>query len=71
MYTDGLLEAANAADEEFGSHRLQAAIRESAMLPVFEASHEIVARAQAWSPAQNDDLTVVVCDCVAEQEELS
>jgi phosphoserine phosphatase RsbU/P len=65
MYTDGLLEAANAAEEEFGSHRLSQAVRESANLPVTEASKQIVARAQAWAVAQNDDLTVVVCDCLA------
>jgi phosphoserine phosphatase RsbU/P len=65
MYTDGLLEAANAAQEEFGQERLSAAIRESAAMTVTEASERIVARAQAWSIAQNDDLTVVVCDCLA------
>jgi phosphoserine phosphatase RsbU/P len=64
MYTDGLLEAANGAEEEFGSERLRAAVRESGGLPVTEASVQIVAGAQDWSVAQNDDLTVIVCDCV-------
>jgi phosphoserine phosphatase RsbU/P len=65
MYTDGLLEAANAAQEEFGRERLSAAIRESSALTAMEASERIIERAQAWAVAQNDDLTVMVCDCIA------
>jgi hypothetical protein len=57
-----LLEATNADPEEFGRERLAALLREYA-----QASHEVFAdqllrAVQQWSAAQEDDLTVVVCD---------
>lgn len=62
LYTDGLLEAANAQGEEFGSHRLGSLLRDSARLSAEQAADHIVSSLKAWAGAQNDDLTVLICD---------
>jgi sigma-B regulation protein RsbU (phosphoserine phosphatase) len=62
LYTDGLLEAANAQGEEFGSHRLGSLLKDSARLSAEQAADHIVSSLKTWSSAQNDDLTVLICD---------
>ncbi len=62
LYTDGLLEAANATGEEFGSHRLSALLKDGARLNPEAAADQIISSLQAWSKSQNDDLTVLICD---------
>lgn len=62
LYTDGILEAADARQEEFGQERLQGLIRESALLSPQEIADLIIATVQAWARSQDDDLTVLVCD---------
>jgi sigma-B regulation protein RsbU (phosphoserine phosphatase) len=64
LYTDGLLEAANAQEEEFGRERLHARVRETASLPHDEAADHIISSVQAWSSTQNDDLTILICDYI-------
>jgi phosphoserine phosphatase RsbU/P len=66
LYTDGLLEATNIDQEEFGPSRLQSLVRGCGNLPVMEAADKIVSTVQQWSVSQNDDLTVVICDCTAQ-----
>jgi sigma-B regulation protein RsbU (phosphoserine phosphatase) len=63
LYTDGLLEATNIEQEEFGPSRLQALIRDSGSLSAKEATDKIISAIREWSVFQNDDLTVMVCDC--------
>ncbi len=65
LYTDGVLEAANRQLEEFGEERLHALVRASGAGTATEAADRIVAAIQQWSPAQGDDVTVVVCDYLA------
>jgi sigma-B regulation protein RsbU (phosphoserine phosphatase) len=62
LYTDGLLEATNTQQEEFGRERLYAQVRETANLYPSEAADQIILSIQQWSSIQNDDLTVLVCD---------
>jgi sigma-B regulation protein RsbU (phosphoserine phosphatase) len=62
LYTDGLLEAANAQGEEFGPHRLGSLLRDSARLNAEQAADHIVSSLKAWARSQNDDLTVLICD---------
>jgi sigma-B regulation protein RsbU (phosphoserine phosphatase) len=62
LYTDGLLEATNKHEEEFGCLRLHALVLETANLPQAEAVDRIIASIQRWSPTQVDDLTLLVCD---------
>jgi sigma-B regulation protein RsbU (phosphoserine phosphatase) len=64
LYTDGILEAANSQRDEFGRERLHAALRESAPASAQQMADKIVGLVQAWSKAQDDDLTVLVCDYV-------
>jgi sigma-B regulation protein RsbU (phosphoserine phosphatase) len=62
LYTDGVLEAANAAGEEFGPNRLSALLQDGARLNAEAAADHIVSALQAWAKSQNDDLTVLICD---------
>lgn len=62
LYTDGIVEARNAAGNIFGEDALFSAIRMSASMAPREAAQEVVRSVQAWSPAQEDDLTILVCD---------
>jgi phosphoserine phosphatase RsbU/P len=62
LYTDGVLEAANAEGEEFGTHRLSALLVEGARLSTEPAADHIVSSLKAWAKSQNDDLTVLICD---------
>jgi phosphoserine phosphatase RsbU/P len=62
LYTDGVLEATNIHDEEFGPDRLHALVRETASLTDVEAADKIISSIQQWSATQNDDLTVLLCD---------
>jgi sigma-B regulation protein RsbU (phosphoserine phosphatase) len=62
LYTDGLLEATNAMEEEFGRDRLHALVCNIASLSATEAADQIIVSIQQWSSTQNDDLTVLICD---------
>ena len=65
LYTDGILEAANAEEEEFGQHRLSTLLQETATLPQSETADRIITTIRDWSATQNDDLTVLICDYAA------
>jgi phosphoserine phosphatase RsbU/P len=65
LYTDGILEAANATGEEFGSDRLAALLQKGAPLSPDEAADQIISSLKLWSKSQNDDLTVLICDYAA------
>jgi serine phosphatase RsbU (regulator of sigma subunit) len=61
-FTDGVTEALNAAEEEYGDDRLKALLREVAPFPASEISARIASALRAWigATAQYDDLTFVV-----------
>jgi sigma-B regulation protein RsbU (phosphoserine phosphatase) len=63
LYTDGLLEASNMRGEEYGSERLNMLVCKTAKLTQTEAIDEIITSIQKWSSTQNDDLTILMCDC--------
>ena len=65
LYTDGILEAANATGEEFGPDRLAALLQKSGSLSPDEAADHIISALKLWSKSQNDDLTVLICDYAA------
>jgi phosphoserine phosphatase RsbU/P len=65
MYTDGILEAANSREEEFGAERFGALLQATNNLTPAETADRIVATVQQWAVSQSDDLTVIVCDYVA------
>jgi sigma-B regulation protein RsbU (phosphoserine phosphatase) len=62
LYTDGLLEAANTEGEEFGPERLANLLKKTARRNPDHAADEIVSSLKRWSRAQNDDLTLLICD---------
>jgi putative ABC transport system permease protein len=61
-FTDGVPEAHNPENEEFGEERLQQLLRETAHLPADEISARISAEMKGWirDAEQYDDLTFVV-----------
>ncbi len=65
LYTDGMLEAMNGQEEEFGRDRLHALVRESRGLNLAEAADHIISSVQRWAPSQGDDLTLLLCDYTA------
>ncbi|MBV8829644.1 MAG: PP2C family protein-serine/threonine phosphatase [Acidobacteriaceae bacterium] len=62
LYTDGIVEAADTKDEPFGCERLSHLIRTTSDCSHEEAADRIIASVQGWAAAQEDDLTVIVCD---------
>jgi sigma-B regulation protein RsbU (phosphoserine phosphatase) len=64
LYTDGLVEAANAADEFFGLERVKAAVTACVNLPADTLANTLLDQMTAWAgPTAGDDLTLVVVDC--------
>ena len=65
-FTDGVTEALNSADEEFGEDRLKELLRETAHLPVEEITPRISAALQSWigNAEQYDDLTFLLMKVV-------
>ena len=63
LYTDGIIEAANAADDLFGVERLERALASASALPLDAATDAVLAAMDAWSnlPA-SDDLTVLMVE---------
>ena len=64
LYTDGIIEAADAADEFFGRARLASLLAGSASLGPAEVADKILASVRKWAARQDDDFTVIVCDFV-------
>jgi sigma-B regulation protein RsbU (phosphoserine phosphatase) len=62
LYTDGIVEAANATGEFLGQDALSVLLQRTAALQPSEAADKIIASVQQWSATQDDDLTVLVCD---------
>jgi serine phosphatase RsbU (regulator of sigma subunit) len=64
LYTDGVTEAANAADEEFGEARLVETLLAHHSVPVTSLLQTIVAKVQDFSrDEQADDITLVIARC--------
>ena len=61
--TDGILEACNKAQEEFGIDRLKAVIFESARAPLAEIAAKILEAARAFGK-QVDDQTILIVRCL-------
>jgi serine phosphatase RsbU (regulator of sigma subunit) len=65
LYTDGLVDATDAAGEFFTLERVKATIAEGAGLSTEAAADLIVEKARAWAKdVAADDLTLVLVDCV-------
>jgi phosphoserine phosphatase RsbU/P len=62
VYTDGVTEAVNAADEEFGEERLLDALRGSRDTSSEGIYREVTSRVRDWQGGlkQHDDITLIV-----------
>jgi len=62
VFTDGVTEALNPKDEEFGEERLKDLLRQLVHLPVQEISARLSEELKTWinDAAQLDDLTFIV-----------
>ena len=64
LYTDGITEAFNDANEEFGEKRLVAALRRHRELASQDLLSSIVEEVRRFSPSeQHDDITLIVAKC--------
>jgi phosphoserine phosphatase RsbU/P len=64
LYTDGLVEAANAAGEFYTLERVKDTVAAAALLPTESGADLIVAGTRGWArDVADDDLTVVLVDC--------
>ncbi len=64
LYTDGITEAFNPAEEEFGEQRLVEALRRHRKLPSQALLESVVKEVQRFSPQeQHDDITLIVAKC--------
>ncbi|MBV8863847.1 MAG: PP2C family protein-serine/threonine phosphatase [Acidobacteriaceae bacterium] len=68
LYTDGLVEASNAAGDFFGREALGEVLRKTTGSSPAEAADRILSSVQKWSSTQEDDLTLIVCDFTATAE---
>lgn len=60
LYTDGLLEARSANGEEFGIERIEHILRSNASASVAAIQEQLLAAVLAWTPVQQDDVTLIV-----------
>jgi serine/threonine protein phosphatase PrpC len=65
LYTDGIVEASNAAGTFLGQDALCELLRKTAGLSSSAAADSIISFVRHWSAKQDDDLTVLICDYVS------
>jgi phosphoserine phosphatase RsbU/P len=66
MYTDGIVEARNSDEEEFGLTRLQEVVRKNRGRTAQEIGQEALAQCAKWGPAIDDRTVVIVKAVVAD-----
>jgi serine phosphatase RsbU (regulator of sigma subunit) len=70
LYTDGITESFNAAEEEFGEQRLIEAMRRHRALSPPDLLAAIVNEVQRFSPGEQfDDITLIIAKCVGQQQQ--
>ena len=63
LYTDGILEASNGAEQFFGEERVREVLSDARNLSAEECAALLIQRVQQWTAhRQEDDLTVIVID---------
>jgi len=62
MYTDGILEASNAAGDFFGQEALCDLLKRTRDLSPALAADSVISSVRQWSGKQDDDMTVLICD---------
>jgi sigma-B regulation protein RsbU (phosphoserine phosphatase) len=65
LYTDGLVDATNAAGEFFSVERVKATVAAGAGLSAEAVADLIVEKTRGWAgAAASDDVTLVLVDCI-------
>lgn len=64
MYTDGIIEAHNARDTEFGIDRLVRLVKANRLRTAQEIGQEVLAKVAKWGRDDEDDRTVVIIKAV-------
>ncbi len=64
LYTDGIVEARNTEDVEFGEERLCDLLKQTAHLSTTQVADRVISTIQRWSKVQEDDMTILVCDYI-------
>ena len=67
LYTDGVTEPENAGGEAFGDRQLEQVVRDHRSRPASEFSQQLLSELAKWrtpSVHQQDDITLIVVDCV-------
>lgn len=67
LYSDGIIEAHDRRDREFGLDRLQRIVKASRDRSAREISEEVLARVAKWSPGREDDQTIVIVKAIDAQ----
>jgi sigma-B regulation protein RsbU (phosphoserine phosphatase) len=65
MYTDGIIEAADRNEREFGTERLVKLVRANRARSAQEIGQEVLARVARWGRGEQDDRTVVIVKAIA------
>ncbi len=63
VYSDGLLEARDAEDHEFGQARIADLLRQNERLPVSQLLKSIVEELEGFTQQREDDMTLVAARC--------
>jgi sigma-B regulation protein RsbU (phosphoserine phosphatase) len=71
LYTDGVTEARNAAGQQLGMERLLDSIEALQNEPVERIRDKILEEVAAFSPHQDDDITLLVIRYIAPKERLA
>jgi len=72
LYTDGVTESMNEAEEEFGEKGLLEALRRHRERPLRDLLAAVIEDVQRFSPReQHDDITLIVAKCRGDEEQLN
>jgi sigma-B regulation protein RsbU (phosphoserine phosphatase) len=65
LYSDGVVEATDSKDREFGLDRLQRIVRQNRDRAARHIAGEVLARVERWASGPQDDRTVVIVKAVS------
>jgi serine phosphatase RsbU (regulator of sigma subunit) len=66
MYSDGIVEAHDTNDEEFGMDRLQDVVRANRKRTAQEIGQAVLSTVGQWAPVPEDDRSVVIVKALAD-----
>jgi phosphoserine phosphatase RsbU/P len=64
MYSDGIVEACDEDDREFGMDRLVSLVKQNRQRPAQEIGQEVLSNVARWGREGQDDRTVVIVKAI-------